>query len=311
MVNTWICRRRSLGAGILAMTLLSGWLTVSAQEPCSADCAEQAWDPQLKFLDDLWRLGCTAPSRDPLEERIETERHDFTQSTTTVGRGIAQLETGYTYFYNDNGAEIEQAHTTPELLVRLGLTEDTEFRVRWTYAWSFADEGDNQDSAEDLRWSFKLRATDQDGWVPESAVELRFTAPTGGSAFSTEQVEFGVDYIYGWEISEGYELYGSTGFMTQALGDFGLVPEEPASDHFIAWTQSVALGAELTERTTMYSEFYGIFSHGLEDDYAECYFNVGFDYYATRNLVLDVRAGVGLTPDSDDFFSGLGGGYRF
>ncbi len=87
-------------------------------------------------------------------------------------------------FYNDNGAEIEQAHTTPEM-----------------------------------------------------------------------QVEFGVDYIYGWEISAGYELYGSTGFMTQALGDFGLVPEEPASDHFIAWTQSVALGAELTERTTVCSEF--------------------------------------------------------
>jgi len=300
-----------VGLGILAILFLSGPLTVCAQEPCCGECADQVGEPRLKFLDDLWRLGRTGSFRDPFEERIETDRHDFTQSTTTVGRGVAQVEAGYTYFYSDNEEEIEQAHTTPEMLVRLGLTEDIEFRIRWTYAWGFVDEGDDVDSAEDLRWSFKLRATDQDGWIPESALELRFTAPTGGRAFSTEQVEFGLDYIYGWKIIEGSELYGSTGFGTQALGDFGLVPEEPASDRFIAWTQSVALGTEITERTTMYNEFYGIFSYGLEDDYAEVYFNIGVDYYATHNLVLDLRVGVGLTPDSDDFFSGVGGGYRF
>ena len=124
-------------------------------------------------------------------------------------------------------------------------------------------------------------------------------------------MEFGLDYIYGWEIVEGWELYGSTGFGTQALADFGLVPEEPASDRFMLWTQSVAIGAELTERTTLYNEFYGVFSSGLEHDYANVYFNMGLDFYVTRDLVLDLRVGVGLTPDSDDFFGGIGGGYRF
>jgi hypothetical protein len=38
---------------------------------------------------------------------------------------------------------------------------------------------------------------------------------------------------------------------------------------------------------------------------------VGIDYYVTSNFVLDVRAGVGLSDDADDFFSGVGGGYRF
>jgi len=311
MMNAWMTRSGKLGLGILSILLLSGQLTVSAQQACCGEGGDPGWEPRLKFLDDLWCLGRTAGHRDPFEERIETDRHDFTQSTATVGRGVAQVEAGYTYFYGDNGEEIEQAHTTPEMFVRLGLTEDIEFRIRWTYAWGFVDEADDVDSAEDLRWSFKLRATDQDGWLPESALELRFTAPTGGRAFSTGQVEFGLDWIYGWEIIEGCELYGSTGFGTQALGDFGLVPEEPASDRFLAWTQSVALGTEIAERTTMYNEFYGIFSYGLEEDYAEVYFNIGADYYVTNNLVLDLRVGVGLTPDSDDFFSGVGGGYRF
>ena len=31
-------------------------------------------------------------------ERIETDRHDFTQSTTTAGRGVFQIESGYSFF---------------------------------------------------------------------------------------------------------------------------------------------------------------------------------------------------------------------
>jgi hypothetical protein len=290
---------------------VSGFATVAGQESVCDQRAEACCEPRLKFLDDLWCFGQPVSYRDPFEERIETDRHDFTQSTTTVGCGVVQVESGYTYFYNDNGEEVEHAHTAPEMLVRLGLSDDIEFRIRWTYAWAFVDEGENVDGAEDLRWAFKLRTTDQEWFIPESALEVRFTAPTGGKAFSTEQVEFGLDYIYGWEIVEGWELYGSTGFATQALADFGLVPEEPASDRFNAWTQSVAVGGELTERVTMYNEFYGIFSDGLEEDYADVYFNVGLDYYVTNDLVLDVRVGLGVTPDADDFFSGVGGGFRF
>ena len=304
-------RNDRFGLVILTMVLLSGQRTVAAQEPCSDACVDPIREPRLKFLDDLWHLGRTNSYRNPYEERIETDRHDFTQSPTTVGRGVAQLEAGYTFFYRDHEDEIERAHTTPEVLVRLGLSDDIEFRLRWTYAWEAVDEGEIAESAEDLRWGFKLRATDQDAWIPESALELRFTVPTGGSDFSTRQVEAGLDYIYGWQIVEGWELYGSTGFGTQAWGDFGLVPEEPASDRFIAWTQSLALGTEITEQITMYQEFFGIFSYGLQDDYAEVYFNVGVDFYATSNLVLDVRSGVGITPDADDFFAGVGGGYRF
>jgi hypothetical protein len=296
---------------VLIIGLLSGPPTVAAQELCSDVNDDPIWEPRLKFLDDLWCLGRTRSYRNPYEERIETDRHDFTQSPTTVGCGVTQLEAGYTFFYNDREEEIERAHTTPEMLVRLGLTDDIEFRLRWTYARVLVDEDDDKEAAEDLRWGFKLRATDQDGWIPGSALELRFTVPTGGRAFSTQQVEFGLEYIYGWEIVEGWELSGSTGFGTQAWGDFGLVPEEPASDRFIAWTQSVALGTEITERVTVYHEFFGIFSHGLEDDYAEVYFNIGVDFYVTNNLVFDVRTGVGLTPDADDFFGGIGGGYRF
>ena len=248
---------------------------------------------------------------DPYEERIETDRHDFTQSATTVGRGVCQVEAGYSYFYKDHNAEIEHAHTTPEMLFRVGLTDDVELRLRWNYVWRFIKDHENVDGAEDLRWSFKLAMTDQCRWIPESALQIRSTAPTGGSAWSTEKVEFGLDYIYAWDVAEGWEVFGSSGFGTDGLGDFGLVPEHPASDRFMMWSQSAGVGVELTERTTLYAEYFGLFSSNREPEFAIHVFNVGADYFVTDDFVVDIRVGKGLSADADDLFAGIGGGYRF
>ena len=136
-------------------------------------------------------------------------------------------------------------------------------------------------------------------------------APTGGSAWSTGRVEFGLDYIYSWELNERWILYGSTGFSTNGLGDFSLLPEEPASDRFMVWSQSVAVSTDLTERTTIYLEYFGLWSYALADEFSINFFNIGVDYYVTNNFVLDVRVGLGLSSDSDDLFTGIGGGYRF
>ena len=280
----------------------------AAQECCSNRCSSE---PFFKFLDDLRCFPHGTCQRDPYEERIETERHDFTQSTKTVGRGVVQVEAGYSYFYKDEDDEIEDSHTTPEGMLRLGLSDDIEFRLRWTYGWRFADTGESEDSAQDLIWSFKLGMTDQQCWMPESALEIRSTVPTGGSAWSTGRVEFGLDYIYGWQLTDEFTLYGSTGFSTSGLDDFSLLPDEQESDHFMMWSQSVALGVELTERTSLYTEWFGLFSHALEDEFTISIFNLGVDYYVTDDFVLDLRAGMGLTDDSDDLFTGVGGGYRF
>jgi hypothetical protein len=289
--------QRFLYAAVLAL----GSLAV----PTAAD-----GEPFIKFWDDLHVFSYES-TRDPYEERIETERHDFTQSTDTVGQGVVQIESGYSYFYKDKDDEIEHSHTTPETLVRVGLSDDIEFRVRFTYDWRFIDVEEDLSGSQDLIWSFKLRTTDQQGWIPESAVELRATAPTGGSDWSLEEVAGGIDYIYGWELTAGCELYGSTGCSVNGLGDFSLLPEEPAGDQFVVWSQSVALAIELTEQVTFYNEWFSFFSHALEDDFTISIYNLGVDYYLTENLVLDVRVGVGLSEDSDDFFTGVGGGYRF
>ena len=301
---------KGLSCLLLMGTMFAGQ-GVAADLCCGDGCSSERDEPRLKFLDDLTDCFRPVSCRDPYKERIETERHDFTQSTTTVGRGVFQLESGYTYFHKDEGEELEASHTTPELTLRLGLSDDIEFRLRWNYAWRFIEDQEALRGSEDLRWSLKFQVTDQEEWLPESALETRFSVPTGGQAWSTDRMEFGLDYIYGWEIAEGWSLTGSTGFSLNALGDFGYLPEEPASERFNVWHQTVALGTELTERMTMYNEWVGVYSTGLETEFSISLYNVGVDYYVTNNFVLDLRVGFGLSPDADDFFSGVGGGYRF
>lgn len=263
------------------------------------------------FCDDFGKSA--RRQRDPYEERIETERHDFTQSAITVGRHVVQLESGYSYFYKDNAAETESSHTFPEAMLRIGLSEDIEFRVRWNYVWQTIEDEPDESGSEDLRLSLKWQISrpEERGWMPTSALETRISAPTGGDIFTTEQVEVSLDYIYQWQFTERMTLAGSTGFATNGFGDFGLVPDEPTDDRFDALSQSAVLGLELSEMNTMYVEWFTILSDGLEDDYVISVFNIGIDHYVTEKFVVDIRAGLGLSEDSDDFFTGVGGGYRF
>lgn len=265
----------------------------------------------FEFCDDFTKeVRC---QRNPYEERIETERHDFTQSAVTVGRGVLQVEAGYTYFYKDTEEEIEGSHTTPEMLVRVGLTEDIEFRLRTNYAWQFIDEEPNKEGGEDLRYTLKLQMTRQcgDSCTPTSALEIRGAAPTGGNAWSAGEALFGLDYIYLWDVAEGVTFGGSTGWGTDGLGDFGLIAEPPGSEHFNLFTQSAVLVCELSEQNTMYAEWFAIVSDGRDDELMISVINVGIDHYVTDDIVVDVRFGKGLSDDADDFFCGIGGGIRY
>ena len=169
----------------------------------------------------------------------------------------------------------------------------------------------SKDSALDMVWSIKLQITEQLGWVPESALEIRSSVPSGGSAFTLGRVEAGFDYIYGWKLTEKLTLSGSTGYLPGGLGEFSILPDEPESEHFTVVSQSIALGLEITENDTVYGEWFGLFSDGLEDNFSTSFLNIGVDHYFTDNFVVDLRVGMGLTEDSEDFFAGIGGGLRF
>ena len=248
----------------------------------------------------------------PFDKPIETDRHDFTQSPKVVGCGVAQLEYGFFYSFKEEGTERERTFATPELLLRYGLSDRMEVRGRFNYAWKLSNEEDDLGGLEDVRLSLKYALTEQKCRRPESAVELRLSAPVGGDDMTTGRWEPGIDYIYGWEFGEYLSLTGSTGANANGLGDVAFVNSSSSpGDQFVAWSQSFALGAKMTRRITCYFEWYGIHTDGRQEELSTSFLNLGLDYLLSKNTVIDFRVGWGLTDDSDDLFAGIGGAFRF
>lgn len=252
-----------------------------------------------------------APDSSEFNERIETDRREFTQSTTVIEPDRFQIESGYTFFRRTRGEEHESSHTFPETLLRVGVGYATEMRFSYNAAWQFAEEG-HQTGSEDLRFSLKSRFNDQQDLIPQSAGILKSSVPTGSDPWSTDHFEWGGEYIYAWDIEDSFELYGSTGVSTNARGDFAFASESPGDDRFVVFSQSIAVGRDLTERIHGYAEVFGYFSHGLGTrEVNPVFLDIGADYFVTNNFVIDTRFGVGLNDDADDFFCGLGAGWRF
>jgi hypothetical protein len=54
------------------------------------------------------------------------------------------------------------------------------------------------------------------------------------------------------------------------------------------------LGAELSEKSTAYFEWFGLFTDGREDESSLSFLNVGIDRYLNDNALIDFRIGWGL-----------------
>lgn len=233
---------------------------------------------------------------------IVTDRPDFTEASSTVGIGVAQVEAGYTFTLDGD----DQAHSWGEPLLRVGLFANWfEMRLAFFPVSQSFDNGIRRitdSGAEDLYLGCKIALTPQDGIFPEMAILPQMTVPTGGSAFTDQQVHPGVNFLYSWELSEDCSLAGSTQYNSAIDG---LV------DRYAEWAQSIALGAALTDDVGLYTEWYALFPHSANNVVPEHYMNGGFAILLSEDVQFDIRAGLGLNDAADDFFVGSGLSIRF
>jgi hypothetical protein len=247
------------------------------------------------------------------EDTIETDRPDFTEASSIVPLGMLQLESGYTFIYDDDDRDdvLTRAHSGPEILLRYGATEYFELRFIWNYIWERSVEGglaSSSDGAEDLTLGTKIFLLAQEEWVPETAIVFHVVAPTGGRGFSNENTEFELNLLYGWDLPYDFGLGASTGYSTateigQLMVGPGMIDVE---DRHNVFHQSVTLGAPWTDRLRSYLEYFGLYYDRLAGGRPEHYIDGGFTYLLNNDTQLDIRAGHGLNPSADDFFAGIG-----
>ena len=248
-------------------------------------------------------IGPAHAQRGPLV----ADRPDFTEAAATVGRGVVQLEFGYTYEYDrpegGHGGGI-WTHSLGEPLLRVGvLSEALELRLGLSpVSVGVGADGRNatESGMEDLYLGIKLVLTEQDGLRPAMAILPQMTVPTGSDAFTSDRTLPGVNFIYSWDLSQNVALASSTQ-MNRALSE-----SRGGESEYAQWTQSVVAGFSVGERAGVYAEWFAHFHAEPEGTRAEHYANSGFTWSFNDDLQWDIRIGVGLNESATGVFTGTG-----
>jgi Putative MetA-pathway of phenol degradation len=238
-----------------------------------------------------------------LDEPLVSDRPDFTEASSVVGLGVFQIESGYTYTYDNNGTNRSIGHSYPETLLRYGVLADwLEFRFGTNYS-SLDIDGLYTRGAEDIYTGFKIGLTPQEGWRPEMALMPQITVPSGSRATTSGEVLAGLNWLYGWDLSERISTAGSTQF-NRAL-------DETTNASYTEWAQSWTVGYGLAEKLGGYTEYFGFYPAGADTARVQHYFDAGLTYSLTNNVQWDIRGGKGLNSVADDYFVGTGLVLRF
>lgn len=242
----------------------------------------------------LFQWSSSVSGGPDLSAPLVTDRPDFTEASVTVGKGVAQIEFGYTYI--DSGDSV--VHSLGEPLLRYGILADwLELRLA-----IFPQQEGGESGFSDLYFGFKIALTPQQGWLPEMAIIPQANTPTGGSAYTSGGWEPGFNWIYAWQINDFLTTAGSTQINRRFDGNGG---------DFFELAQSWTLAFSLTEKVGAYTEWFALFPQGAKGGGDEHYINGGITYLINNDVQFDVRVGWGLNQDASDFFAGAGFSVRF
>jgi hypothetical protein len=251
------------------------------------------------------------------DDPLVTDRPSFTPSNVPVSRGRLVIESGYT-FTHDLSAETEvNEHLFPEVGLRYGLCDDAELRVIWigqTYSGRRPRAGGaigRLSGVADTEISIGWEVSEQDGLVPQAMLITGVLAPTGGggsSPFSGGGVQPLATLSYGWSLGERFSIAGSTGYSTLRRVGPDLMN---ADDSFQQFAQSLIASWAVTDRTTLFHEWFVLARVNSVDDRPENYMQAGALLLLTPNIQLDARTGIGLGDYTADFFTGAGLSIRY
>ncbi len=255
-----------------------------------------------------WSYGTSFEGGPDLDEPLVTDRPDFTESSVTVGLGVTQVEMGYTYTYDSDNASSSRQHSYPETLFRLGRLADWfEFRLDWNVGGlqenEFGGTFDSATGAEDLGIGCKIALTPQECILPETAIILEMSVPTGDDEFTADEVLPGFSYCYGWTINDRWETGALTGLHRQV--------DDDTNDPYVEFEQSWTLVRSWTDHVSSYSEWYCLVPCSADTNHTQQYFDGGFSVLLSDDVQWDIRAGVGLNEAADDYFVGSGLSVRF
>ncbi|QDU07467.1 hypothetical protein V202x_08220 [Gimesia aquarii] len=253
-----------------------------------------------------WSAGSGCSGGPQLDQPLRTDRPNFTSTSVTVGKGVTQIESGYSYLDDKSGGRQVSTQSLGEFLFRRGILADwLEFRLGFSPLQQSTAIGTFQNTtvgSDDLYTALQVALTPQRGFLPEMAVIVQMSLPTGSPTFTANQVEPGLDWVYAWELNDCISIAASTQ-GNRSVDDNGR--------SFLEIAQSFNVSYTLTEQWGAFTEWFALIPSGANTAETEHYFDAGFTYLINNNLQLDINAGVGLNEAAINYFVGAGVSIRF
>jgi hypothetical protein len=230
------------------------------------------------------------------KEPLVTDRPDFTESSSSVGSGALQLESGVTYSDFRNGTEVT---TIGEILVRWGVARKFELRFLLP---TYAREGGGGGNASGflssgVGFKYELAQGDGSGFLGgvEAALIASTTIPTGTSDFASSKWQPSAVFAASWELGPNVGIGTNVGIGR---------PADDENRYTTLWA-SVAVGVGLNEASSLFFELYGF---NREDNRGPSTgtFQTGLTYLFSPDLQADVRVARRLTDRGVDFLVGAG-----
>ena len=268
-----------------------------------------------------------ALAQEPEDESPElvTDRPDLTESSSVVPKGTVQLETGWSMEEFDTPGGKLRAHHFPSTLARIGLHERVELRIGWDGGqWQKLDldrEAVTSSGAGDMQVGTKMALWSESQKMPETAVLVGVSLPTGTSCRAAEQLG---NRIY----CNSFNLYSSRRYDPSAivamsktlnerfslgwnLGAAWLTEREDSGglDTLPRGIYSVALGIAATEKAGFFVEFFGDTSLTGASRPSNSV-DGGMTFLVLPNVQLDASAGKGISSEAPDWFIGAGVSFR-
>jgi hypothetical protein len=234
------------------------------------------------------------------EEPLVTDRPDFTESSSSVGSGVLQLESGVSFNDFSGGTKVT---TVGEVLTRWGVAEKLELRFLLpTYAWERAGGKDLTGFLNSgIGLKYELAQGRGDGFIGgmEAAVIASTTIPTGTSEFASSKWQPSAVLAASWEFGANVGIGSNLGIGR---------PADDENRYTTLWA-SVAVGVGLNDSTSVFFELYG-FNREEDRGPSTATFQTGLVYLFSPDLQADVRAARRLTDQGVDFLVGAGISWR-
>ena len=293
-------------SGVLASAFV---IASVIQSTCAPGHAGEVAQPTHKtVLGSLFGINETPSDAEESDEegRIDPDRPHLPEASTTVGKGRIVLESGYTF--TEKGSSL-RSHSFPEALLRIGLfAEWFEFRIGQNFLSADQTVGGlrtTANGAQDLYLGAKFALIEQWRYVPEVALIPQMTVPTGSKSLTAGRVLPGINVDCSWKVVPRL-------FSIEVVIATNQVRDDIHQSHLEVTTGLTSV-VQLTHNLEAFVEWDAFYSAtatraaSAPRDYAVG----GLVYFITKNLEVDVRAGVGLTRQANDVLAGTGFAVRY